>query len=70
MIKVLLVTGGMLYHGSPSQERLDSTEILEFPAGSWRTLTNAQLPSPRSALRAGTANNDVFIFGKTCLNVL
>ena len=69
MIKVLLVTGGARYYATPSQERLDSTEILEFPAGSWRTLTNAQLPSPRSALRAGTVNNDVFIFGKTCLNV-
>ena len=59
-IKVLLVTGGK-YSRSAS---LDSTEILKTPDDSWRTLTTARLPSPRSYLRAGTVNNNVFIFGK------
>ena len=62
MIEVLLVTGGRNWH-----EPLDSTEILETPGGSWRILTSARLP--RHALRAGSANNVVFIFGKKCLNV-
>ena len=68
MIQVLLVTGGAHYPGTYTY--LDSTEILETPGGSWRTLTTARLPSPRSYLRAGTANNVVFIFGENCLNVL
>ena len=69
MIQVLLVTGGVYQPGGTST-RLDSTEILETPGGSWRTLTTASLPLPRSSLRAGTANNIVFVFGKNCLNGL
>ena len=69
MIKVLLVTGGGHYPGGITT-RLDSTEILETSGGSWRTLTTARLPSPRAGLRAGTANNIVFVFGKNCLNGL
>ena len=69
MIQVLLVTGGGHYPGG-TYTRLDSTEILETPGGSWRTLTTARLPSPRSDLRAGTAQNIVFLFGKNCPNVL
>ena len=69
MIQVLLVMGGVHY---PDQgqtlNRLDSTEILVTPGKSWRTLT-ARLPSPTSSLRAGTANNVVFIFGENCLTV-
>ena len=71
IIQVLLVTGGAHYpHPGRSWTRLDSTEILVTPGGSWRTLTTARLPSPRYYLRAGTANNVVYIFGENCLNVL
>ena len=63
-IKVLLVTGGKLrsddYGGK--EVLLDSTEILKTPDDSW--ITTARLPSPRYSLRAGTVNNNVFIFGK------
>ena len=69
MIQVLLVTGGWHRPGG-TYYKLDSTEILETPGGSWRTLTTARLPSPISSLRAGTANNVVYIFGKNCLNSL
>ena len=69
MIQVLLVTGGGHEPGG-TYTRLDSTEILQSPGGSWRTLTTARLPSPRSGLRAGTAQNTIFLFGKNCLNVL
>ena len=66
MIQVLLVSGGAYYPWGLTT-RLDSTEILETPGGSWRTLTTARLPSPRSYLSAGTANNIVFVFGKNYL---
>merc|ERR1712079_127962 len=59
---VLMVTGGVHYPGQ-TLTRLDSTEILVSPGRSWRTLTTARLPSPTSSLRAGTANNVVFVFG-------
>jgi len=60
---VLMVTGGEHYPGG-TFTRLDSTEILvDIPGRSWRTLTTARLPSPRYGLRAGTANNVVFVFG-------
>merc|ERR1711902_368875 len=62
---VLMVTGGA--HGpGGTRTKLDSTEILELtPGRSWRTLTTARLPSPIWGLRAGTANNVVFVFGGT-----
>ena len=70
ILQVLLVTGGAHSPGG-TYTRLDSTETLVFsPGRSWRTLTTARLPSPRNRLRAGTANNVVFVFGKICLNVL
>jgi len=60
---VLMVTGGLNYQGG-TRTRLDSTEILvDIPGRSWRTLTTARLPSPIWGLRAGTANNVVFVFG-------
>jgi len=59
---VLLVTGGVHFPRG-TRIRLDSTEILVSPGRSWRTLTTARLPSPTSSLRAGTANNVVFVFG-------
>merc|ERR1719500_30359 len=59
---VLLVTGGAYYQGG-SYTRLDSTEILECFGQSWKTLSHAILPSPRRGLKAGTANNVVYIFG-------
>jgi len=58
---VLMVTGGGQW--SETYTRLDSTEILVSPGRSWRTLTTARLPSPRLGLRAGTANNVVYVFG-------
>ena len=62
-----MVTGGQ----TNDKPELDSTEILVVtPGRSWRTLTTAKLPSPNAGLRAGTANNVVFVFGKICLNVL
>ena len=70
MIQVLMVTGGEYWPGGTFTE-LDSTEILVVsPGRSWRTLITARLPSPGAGLRAGTANNVVFVFGKICLNVL
>ena len=69
MIQVLLVTGGLHYPGE-TYTNLDSTEILQSGAKSWRTLTTARLTTPRSGLRAGTAQNTIFLFGKNCLNVL
>ena len=69
MIQVLLVTGGKHFPGGTAT-KLDSTEILETPGVSWRILTTASLPSPRNALRAGTVNNVLFIFGTTVSNVL
>ena len=68
MIQVLLVTGG-LHWPLETHTDLDSTEMLESPDRSWRTLTTARLPSPTLGLRAGTANNIVFVFGKNYLNV-
>ena len=72
-----MVMGGRYYKAEPwpneggAYTNLDSTEILVVtPGESWRTLTTARLPSPRDGLRAGTANNVMFLFGKICLNVL
>lgn len=61
---VLLVTGGAHYPGG-TWTLLDSTEILDMDniGEGWRTLTTASLPSPLYGLRAGTANNVVYVFG-------
>ena len=70
VIQVLLVTGGTAHLPGGKETKLDSTEILESSIGPWRTLTGARLPSTRDKMRAGTADNVVFLFGKSCLNVL
>ena len=70
VIQVLLVTGGTAHLPGGKETKLDSTEILESSSGPWRTLTGARLPSTRDEMRAGTADNVVFLFGKSCLNVL
>ena len=66
MIQVLLVTGGGHSPGG-IWTLLDSTEILE--GTSWKILTTASLPTPRSGLQAGTVYNNVFIFGKIIYGV-
>merc|ERR1712062_499336 len=50
-------------HYPGSGTNLGSTEILQSGAKSWRILTNARLPTPRRGLRAGTAQNIIFLFG-------
>merc|ERR1712154_574205 len=56
--RVVLVTGGF-YRGSKTRN-LDSTELMvDFKA--WRPAAN--LPSARSALRAASLDNKVFLFG-------
>ena len=41
---------------------LDSTEVLENMAGTWRL--TASLPSARSYLRAASLENNIFVFGE------
>ena len=63
-MQVLLVTGGV--HLTPSGWiRLDSTEILEDIAGTWRL--TAPLPSARWGLRAASVENNIFVFGENIL---
>jgi len=57
---VLLVTGGRQHTGG-STVYLDSTEVLEDIAGTWRL--TAPLPSGRSGLRAASVQNNIFVFG-------
>ena len=66
-MQVLLVTGG-----SGGQKRysgvwiyLDSTEVLEDMAGTWRL--TAPLPSARYGLRAAVLDNNIFVFGENIL---
>jgi len=56
---VLLVTGGL--HRQGDWTNLDSTEILEDMAGTWRL--TSQLPSARGGLRAASVENNIFVFG-------
>lgn len=59
---VLLVTGGG--HDSGGEWiSLDSTEVLEDMAGTWRL--TAPLPSGRYGLRAASVENNIFVFGGT-----
>jgi len=58
---VLLVTGGQQRSEPERYINLDSTEVLEDMAGTWRLI--APLPSPRSGLRAASVENDIFVFG-------
>ena len=62
------MSGGASWH-EDAWTWMDTTEILETPGGSWRTLTTARLPSGRTGPRAATVNNVVFLFGKNCLTV-
>ena len=59
-MQVLLVTGG---HNNLNDGLLDSTEILEGIAGTWR-LTAPLPPSARSGLSAASVENNIFIFGE------
>jgi len=56
---VLLVTGG--WQRSGRRRDLDSTEVLEDMAGTWRL--TAPLPSARWGLRAASVANTIFLFG-------
>ena len=44
---------------------LDSTEVLEDMAGTWRL--TAPLPSARNKLRAASVENSIFVFGENIL---
>ena len=52
------MTGG----GQYSQIYLDSNEVLEDMAGTWRL--TAPLPSARPGLRAASVENSIFVFGE------
>ena len=60
-MQVLLVTGGAQYSGPERDIYLDSTEVLEGMAGTWRL--TAPLPSTRLGLRAASVENYIFVFG-------
>ena len=62
-MQVLLVTGGKQLSGGPIY--LDSTEVLEDMAGTWRL--TAPLPSARYGLRAASVENNIFVFGENIL---
>ena len=62
-MQVLLVTGGTQYSGRYIS--LDSTEVLEDMAGTWRL--TAPLPSARSGLSAASVENYIFVFGENIL---
>ena len=63
-MQVLLVTGGLQYSGRGGYISLDSTEVLEDMAGTWRL--TAPLPSAR-VLRAASVENNIFVFGENIL---
>ena len=65
-MQVLLVTGGMQYSGGYIY--LDSTEVLEDMAGTWRL--TAPLPSGREELSAASVENNIFVFGENILYCL
>ena len=65
-MQVLLVTGGVKYQRVQAHvDYLDSTEVLEDMAGTWRL--TASLPSGRDGLRAATVENNIFVFGENSL---
>ena len=66
-MQVLLVTGGYTGYNTPD-ERLDSTEVLEDMAGTWRL--TAPLPSARDGLRAASLENNIFVFGENSFYLL
>ena len=58
---MLLVAGG--WNGN--DDNLDSTEVLEDMAGTWRL--TAPLPSGRWGLAAASVENSIFVFGENIL---
>ena len=67
-MQVLLVTGGQQWSGGfwgGAAIYLDSTEVLEDMAGTWR-LTDP-LPFGREGLRAASVENNIFVFGEDIL---
>ena len=62
-MQVFLVTGGAQYSGGDID--LDSTEVLEDIAGTWKE--TAPLPSARTQLRAASVDNNIFVFGENIL---
>ena len=62
-MQVFLVTGGAQYSGGDID--LDSTEVLEDIAGTWKE--TAPLPSARTQLRAASVENNIFVFGENIL---
>ena len=70
MMQVLLVTGG--YNDNYADEqtgftRLDSTEVMEGKARTWRKTLTAPLPSSRSSPTAAVLDNNIFLFGENIL---
>ena len=63
MRQVLLVTGGA--SDKDGRHNLDSTEVLEDIAGTWRL--TASLPSARWELRAAVLVNKILVFGANIL---
>ena len=66
MMQVLLVTGGPFWGGRWVE--LDSTEVLEDTAGTWRV--TGPLPSVRANLKAAVLDNDIFVFGENILCII
>ena len=66
MMQVLLVTGGLFWGGRWVE--LDSTEVLEDTAGTWRV--TGPLPSVRANLKAAVLDNDIFVFGENILCII
>ena len=64
VLQVLLVTGGINFMKF-NDDLLDSTEVLEDPAGTWRL--TAPLSSARYGLRAASVENYIFVFGENIL---
>ena len=63
---MLLVTGGKQWSENSGRSiYLDSTEVLEDMAGTWRR--TARLPSARYGLSAASVENSIFLFGENFL---
>ena len=57
------MTGGLQHPGGWTV--LDSTEVLEGMAGTWRL--TAPLPFARAGLGAASVENNIFVFGENIL---
>ena len=64
-MQVLLVTGGE--QGGGDFISLNSTEVLEGMAGTWRL--TAPLPFARWELRAASVDNSILLFGENILHI-